>query len=332
MIVVTIDTGTTNTRVRVWQAGALLAIAEQPVGVRDTGITGSRARLANGVRTAIDDALAQAGIAHPAVGRYLAAGMITSNMGLHEVPHLPAPAGAEALAAAMVSAEIPGLADQPVWFVPGVRNPVETVSVENCESMDMMRGEEVETIGLMDATGVGGPLLLILPGSHTKFVRVDGEGRIAGSATTLGGELLSVITEGTILAAALERSFARTLDEPMALEGAALARRVGLSRCCFAVRVLDQFTKADRDAKASFLAGAIAATDLEAVLASSALGHCAALPVLVGGSNDMARVFVALMRGDARFGEDLRFIEPAVMREASARGVMRVAQLRGLIG
>lgn len=40
MIIITIDTGTTNTRVCAWQDGALLAEAARAAGVRDTAITG----------------------------------------------------------------------------------------------------------------------------------------------------------------------------------------------------------------------------------------------------------------------------------------------------
>ncbi|WP_286673715.1 MULTISPECIES: hypothetical protein [Symbiopectobacterium] len=42
MYSVTIDTGTTNTRVFVWQDNRIIAEASQAVGVRDTAITGSK--------------------------------------------------------------------------------------------------------------------------------------------------------------------------------------------------------------------------------------------------------------------------------------------------
>ena len=41
MYIITIDTGTTNTRVCAWQDTRLLAEAARPVGVRDTAISGS---------------------------------------------------------------------------------------------------------------------------------------------------------------------------------------------------------------------------------------------------------------------------------------------------
>jgi hypothetical protein len=46
----------------------------------------------------------------------------------------------------------------------------------------------------------------------------------------------------------------------------------------------------------------------------------------------MARVLEALMRRDERFSGGVRLVEPALMREASSRGLLRIARLRGLLG
>ncbi|MGA4923266.1 2-dehydro-3-deoxygalactonokinase, partial [Bacillus subtilis] len=61
----------------------------------------------------------------------------------------------------------------PIWFIPGVKNAVATVDVENIDAMDVMRGEEVETFGLLMQHNVKGPALIVLPGSHSKFILTD---------------------------------------------------------------------------------------------------------------------------------------------------------------
>ena len=139
MNILTIDTGTTNTRVTVWRDDVALCQAARQVGVRDTAITGNRTTLQRGVQDTIDAALQKAGFGMGQVDLVLASGMITSNVGLHEVPHLIAPAGLRDLAAGMVQASIPEVCPQPIWFVPGVRNPVDNLGLHNIESMDMMR-------------------------------------------------------------------------------------------------------------------------------------------------------------------------------------------------
>ena len=228
MNILTIDTGTTNTRVTVWRDDVALCQAARQVGVRDTAITGNRTTLQRGVQDTIDAALQKAGFGMGQVDLVLASGMITSNVGLHEVPHLMAPAGLRDLAAGMVQASIPEVCAQPIWFVPGVRNPVDNLGLHNIESMDMMRGEEVETMGLVSRLGITEPAVIVLPGSHSKFVHLDANQRITGCVTTLAGELLHVITHNTILADALDSDFATEVDPEMLLSGARSASSIGL--------------------------------------------------------------------------------------------------------
>ena len=241
-----------------------------------------------------------------------------------------APAGVAELAEQMVSATIQGVVDQPIWFIPGVKNNIREITVENCEAMDIMRGEEVETIGILDHLNLSGPALLVLPGSHTKFVRVDQNSRISGCVTTLAGELLSVLTTDTILSSSLEKSFARTPDPEMALRGAEYARKFGLTRTCFTVRILDQFTDSSLNGKANFLAGAIVSTDLSAVKSSSAMGDCRELPVIIGGSNIMAAIFETLLHQDDYFHGDLITVDSDIMKDKAGYGAILAARSRGL--
>ncbi len=94
MHILTIDTGTTNTRVTVWRDQQALCQAARQVGVRDTAISGSPVALQNGVRQTIAAALDDARLEMAQIDLVLGSGMITSNVGLHEVPHVLAPAGA----------------------------------------------------------------------------------------------------------------------------------------------------------------------------------------------------------------------------------------------
>lgn len=48
--IVTVDTGTTNTRAVLWQNGEEVANTSESVGVRDTSITGNNKRLKNAVK------------------------------------------------------------------------------------------------------------------------------------------------------------------------------------------------------------------------------------------------------------------------------------------
>lgn len=325
MRIATIDTGTTNTRVRLWDNRSLASEGFAAVGVRDTAISGSTALLMSGVRQALVDALAAASWREADLDQVLAAGMITSNMGLWELPHILAPAGMTELAAGMKSAMLPEITQHPVWFIPGVKTSAAQVTLESCDQVDMMRGEEVETFGLLTQTGFSGPAIVVLPGSHTKFVHLDENNRIAGSITTIAGEMLSAITHNTLLANALAKSFAESIEPQSLLAGARHGRRVGLGRACFQVRLLDLFAKMTANEKANFLLGAVLADDIAALDNSAAIPSARSLPLIIGGGGVMAEGLALLLESE---GRAVCRIENALMRLASGLGSIAIASKR----
>ena len=331
MNILTIDTGTTNTRVTVWHGRAPLGHASREIGVRDTAITGTTARLIAGIRDAMQAAVAEVGLTLNAVDCVLASGMITSNLGLRELPHLVAPAGREALAEGMARVSIAELCPQDIWFVPGVRNPVEGVGLHNCEAMDMMRGEETETIALIDRLALREPAVIMLPGSHSKFVHVDGAQRIAGCITTIAGELLDVITHNTLLTDTLNGEFADTLAPEMLLAGARSAARVGLARACFTVRILDRFTSYERNARANYLLGAVFGSDLVTLKNSSAIHIDTDTRFVIAGKPLLREALAILARDDEFFSGSVTVTSDEQQADLAGFGAMCIAKARGLI-
>ncbi|GAB7129142.1 2-dehydro-3-deoxygalactonokinase [Silvimonas sp. JCM 19000] len=331
MHILTIDTGTTNTRVTVWRDQQALCQAARQVGVRDTAISGSPVALQNGVRQTIAAALDDARLEMAQIDLVLGSGMITSNVGLHEVPHVLAPAGRAALAAAMVQAHIPEVCAPPVWFVPGVRNRVENIGLHNVEAMDMMRGEEVETIGLVRRLGIDKPTVIVLPGSHSKFVHLDENACISGCVTTLAGELLHVITHNTILAGSLDSDFADEIDTEMLLAGARSAGKIGLGRACFTVRILDQFTIYERNARANFLLGAVLGADLLTLKNSSAFRMTPGTQFVVTGKAMLREALALLVKHDDFFSGDIVVTTDEQQSNLAGFGAIEVARARGLL-
>lgn len=330
MLFATIDTGTTNTRVMVWRDAAVLSEAGRPVGVRDTAITGSTDALKAGLRDAIAEALSGAGLSGTAEVLFLASGMITSNVGLCEIPHLPAPAGRSDLARGMRSAELPDVVDRPIWFIPGVRSHAGPVTLDSVDAMDVMRGEETETIGVLHAMRVDGPAVLVLPGSHTKFVKVDAEGRITGSVTTISGELLDVLTRNTLIAGSLAHSFADRILPDALLRGAGYGRELGLGRSAFLVRLLDLFGDLDIQGRANLLLGAVLSSDVAALRNSRSLALAGDTPVIVGGKAMLRDAFALLLRSDPFFTGAVTTV-PDGLPSVSAIGALEIARARGLI-
>lgn len=287
-LLITLDVGTTNTRAILWDGSKRpLARAKREVGVRNTAIDGNNLRLANAVHDCIMDVLTQQQKTPAEVNRVLASGMITSNMGLVEVPHLTAPAGVRELAQGIHKVCLPEVFPSPIWFVPGVKNAVDNIGLDNYETMDIMRGEETEVAAILaEYKDAATPQMIALPGSHSKYVQIDGQNRIAACLTTLSGELLDVITTHTILSGSLDKQFVRVehYSKDLMLTGYRNAARAGFSRACFSSRILDLFANLTRQELASYLLGVCLQSDIQALQYSGALLNVPQGSIVVAGT------------------------------------------------
>ena len=112
---ITIDSGTTNTRVALWnQKKACVDIYKSEIGVRVTAVEGNNKRLAGAIREGIQTLLNRNNLTIHQIASVYASGMITSNVGLTEVPHIEAPAGLEDFAAAVRAVLIPEVFELPI--------------------------------------------------------------------------------------------------------------------------------------------------------------------------------------------------------------------------
>jgi len=303
--IVTIDSGTSNTRMYLWEEqGACLHAYRAAVGVRNTAMDGHNRALQDAVREGLSNLLAAGSVPADDVKMIIAGGMITSNVGLYELPHVKAPAGKQDLVDGIRAVVIDTVSAHSIHFIPGVKNAVESVGENNFEAMDIMRGEEVETMAVLEKVRPGIPSLLILPGSHTKFVSVDSSGQITGCLTTLTGELLSCITEYSILADAVKKSYVQpdTYDKDMVIKGYEASGAVGFSRAAFSARILNQFTDKKPAQIANFLLGAILNQDITALKHSSALRLEKDHRIVVCGDSATGKALGDLLERDGSFG------------------------------
>lgn len=333
---VTIDSGTTNTRVMLWDRNNhMAAIRRIETGARLSAIDGNNKRLKQGVREGILGVLQDAGVGWKEVEQVIASGMITSNAGLVEIPHIRTPAGAEELAANGVEALMGDVCPLSILFIPGICNRENGVSRKNSliqnhfEEMDMMRGEEVESIALIRHFPKNREYLLVLPGSHTKFVAVNQRGQLTGCLTTISGELVSAVTYHTIISGSVGRELVKPdcYDREMCLMGYGIAAKTGLGRACFSTRILDTFLVHDSQKLASYLLGAVLQSDLAAVKSSQVLQGDRGRTVIVSGRNPIRRALVDLFRQDGYF-TDVREFVPSDDFPLSAEGAFMIAGLR----
>ncbi len=270
--IITVDGGTTNTRAFLWDSrGRLAGSARSGVGVRDCARAGSNEVLKEAVKRLLEGLPGSCGLSWGDISGVWASGMITSEVGLYELPHLTAPAGPGEFAAGTRTVLLPEVCPLPVRFIPGLKNRTGPTSPGMPGEMDFMRGEETEALALLELGRISGPCVLVLPGSHTKFVFAQ-EGRLCGCLTTMAGELLETLTKDTILAEAVGGTFApEDYDREMLLEGSRRSRESGLGRAAFFTRIRARLTECSREQLASYLLGAVLGQDALALTGCGAL-------------------------------------------------------------
>lgn len=303
-MIVVVDSGTTSTRVSLLEEGFVRSSTSRRGGARDVVRTKNRRELLVHIRRLADTALERAESRWDAVEAIVAFGMITSELGLEEVPHLRAPVGYRALADGMVERDYGDALPAPVFLVPGVRSGGDDLAFA-----DFMRGEETEVAGLLGLGEPAPPFLYISTGSHTKFVGVDDQGRIDWSLTTLSGELLLALQRETILAGLIDLD--RSPADLAALgEGARYVERAGLSRALFGARLLNRVRRVPPASCSDFLHGAVAGADL--VSLQRAVETRGGLPdrVAIGGQGSLGEGYRHLLQRQRGVVELRRFDVP----------------------
>jgi len=201
-----IDCGTSSTKLYAVEGEGIVGIYCRECGINDTVRTGSNKLLRDAIKELIYEAEGFEQGQELKLDFLLAAGMITSELGLKAVPHLEAPAGLKELASAVEIApgkEILGL-DIPVVFVRGVKNRSAPLRLLDLDRVDLMRGEEVQAMGLLKKYNPPLPVNILQLGATTKLIHIDEQGRIAGSMTALSGQLYEAMKKGTIVGKCLE--------------------------------------------------------------------------------------------------------------------------------
>ena len=120
-----IDTGTTNTRIYIVKdTGEIVAKAYRKVGVRDTAISGSKKALVDGIVACFHDALANGGLREDDINLIFVSGMLTSELGLIDLPHICAPAGIDELVEQCVITNNTDILpfDIPIAFIRGIKH------------------------------------------------------------------------------------------------------------------------------------------------------------------------------------------------------------------
>jgi len=311
-----LDWGTTSLRAHALSpAGDVIDRRERPWGIRQLP--------AGGFAGAVT-AIAGDWLSGPGSPPLIACGMVGSRDGWREVPYLDCPADVAALARGLVAIDTPS---GPLYLVPGLRL--------TGDRPDVMRGEETQLAGGLALAAAPADTLCILPGTHAKWVTVEG-GRVTRFTTHLTGELFALLRDHSLLGVPArgvpvrdQPADAVTASCPAAAgdafdRGLAAARAsgaAGLSGRLFSVRSLyltGSLTAADT---LEYLSGLLVGEEIRSGLADR--GDVPATAFLVGDRALCGRY----ARGLAAFGIG----DVALLGDTAPAGLWRIARAAGLV-
>jgi len=250
--------------------------------------------------------------AHPALP-VIASGMVGSRHGWREAPYAPLPAVPGDIASRLVEVEVEA-GGRRVALAPGL------AYVDETGQPDVIRGEETEIFGVAEA----GASLIVLPGSHSKWARIEG-GRVVAFKTYVTGELFAALRDHTVAGAFAKAAPAKPPGKAFALgveRGAAAAAcegKSGLIGLLFGARALPLMGGLAEDDAGEYLSGLLIGAEIGEGrrLFSREEPHLAGAEALVGR---YLKAFEAL-------GVPARAAPP----RAAARGLFRIARDGGLL-
>lgn len=243
---IAIDWGTTNRRgYLISHGGGVLETREDSLGLANV--------VDGGFEAAFDALVAPWVLAHGPLPALLS-GMVGASTGWREAAYCALPTGLDDLAGKL--AQVPGA--RPVWIVPGVSTQDET------GMPDVIRGEEIQALA---ATGPDESGLIVLPGTHSKWVRMEA-GRIVGFRTYMTGDLHAAILDHTIIAKLADRAGGGNVEAFAQGVAVGHAHHGDLTHILFGARSRVLFGELSADAVSDYLSGLLIGAEIASALAT----------------------------------------------------------------
>jgi len=348
------DCGTTNSRFSaVDESGKVVGKASTKIGVKDTAVQGSNLALKSGLADLYRDTLHATGIAAKDIAFVISSGMITSELGLLEIPHMCAPAGLDELAKGLTHLEGEDrLAIKPeLYLVRGVKNkpnPAPGSPVNAVRPLDFMRGEETQMMGLLSIHGGGIPTTVINLSSHTKYISLGADGRIRGSVTTLSGQVYEAIVKETFIGKSVTQPPAQKAGAAIS-DGAGqsneselreamdsayeIVQIAGLLRSLVVPRFMDTLMTTDWRIRRRFVESCLIADDLSAMNIFPEYGFDRGSRVILVGLPERCAIFEYLFRksGRAEGARVVSITEPDAVNDLAVTGALAIARRAGLV-
>jgi len=340
MYFATIDCGTTNSRVYILNDQyEIIHKGSKQVGVKDTAVNGSNSVLKEGLKELFESTTREAGLKLQDIEFAVTSGMITSEIGLIEIPHLQAPAGMDELSATITPVRDQTVfpVDLPLLFIRGIKNnyPADA-TYRDIRKVDFMRGEETQLMGLLALyPELSLPLTVVTFSSHTKYFSIDTDKKVAGSLTTLSGQIFEAIKEHTFVGKSITGPDGIEDDEffePAVIDAAYdSVIHAGFLRTLMMPRFMEVLLKEPWHVRRQFIDAAIVTEDLRCLNDFDLLDFPKETNFVLVGYKRRCNIFKYLLEKFYGIKEIKEIVEKDRVDMLSIRGAIAVAEKAGYL-
>ena len=247
----------------------------------------------------------------------LACGMVGSAQGWQEASYLEVPISLSSLALSLTRVEQNN--GYSIYIVPGL--------IQRSALPNVMRGEETQVLGVLSQPYLASPapLMIGLPGTHSKWVTASAEG-IAKFDTFMTGEVFTALRQLTILGKTMlalpegqahdDAAFIRGLDVAKSEDGA-----LGVLSNIFSTRTLGLTGQLHATVQADYLSGVLIGHEMAAL---SRRSQPRPASVILCGEPDLCRRYALGL-------EHYDFAKSVIAEHAAVRGLWQIALAAGLV-
>lgn len=307
--IVTIDAGTSNLRIRIVEDKKIIFDRKENYGVKI-----GKEKFQENLYKLLKECIKENNVRNEDIDCIIASGMITSALGLMEVEHLAVPVSLEKFAQNIKKVKF---FEFEINLITGIKVEKEYFKDEKLKSIDVIRGEEVEVFGILEEMKSDEPMLVILPGSHNKFIEVV-DGAVINLLTTMSGEIYDAMTRCTILRASVDDRFADTIDKKFLQLGNKIGQKYGLNQGSFVLRGLDLVEELTINQKANYLLGLVLSGDISSLKKNGYLEKYK--KIVIAGGNIIAKGLYELLI-DLKLDNELQVI---ISNELATRGALKI--------
>lgn len=201
-------------------------------------------------------------------------GMAASGIGMREIPYSPLPFSLKGTG--INHAVIPASSNfnHAVLLLSGI-----------CSNNDVMRGEEVQLVGLQQYLGNTREAIFVLPGTHSKHILVRNS-EIISFKTYITGELFHLLSTQSLLKNSITKPTAP--DEDSFRQGLNLSRE-NMLNTVFTIRAGSLLQNANSSSNFSLLSGILIGTELRSLINT-------AIPVFICAHENLSRSYSFAIR------------------------------------